>query len=327
MSNTLSEKRFMARISSWTDFPGFCEVKRSRWTTWHLLVFLSRTLTGRILQSWDLRALVSSNSASEEPSYPRSAPAFISSSEGQFLHSGASTLPNFSPARGWRAPGPVLPSARRRDACTKDGSRLSFSAISSGKYFSSPIARTSDRAWAGANPARSHAAVPGSRRGPSFRPPVSAALAPGAAQPAPVPASPAPLPGSSHGLSWRGCPRGPPPPASHWKRSREGGAPAEAAVSHWAGPHVESPEWQEAAAEGRGRRSAGALSWLPQPSGSPGLSNTREPVRTARRPGCPERENVHARHWEVVDFTCVPKAQVSLSLLMACSWAGLEIQD
>lgn len=41
--------------------------------------------------------------------------------------------------------GRVLPSAKRRDACTKDGSRLSFSAISSGKYFSSSIARTSDR--------------------------------------------------------------------------------------------------------------------------------------------------------------------------------------
>lgn len=40
--------------------------------------------------------------------------------------------------------GQVLPSAKRRDACTKDGSRLSFSAISSGKYFSSSIARTSD---------------------------------------------------------------------------------------------------------------------------------------------------------------------------------------
>lgn len=71
--------------------------------------------------------------------------------------------PQLLPAQGWRAPGPVLPSARRRDACTKDGSRLSFSAISSGKYFSSPIARTSDRAWPGANPARSDAAVPGSR--------------------------------------------------------------------------------------------------------------------------------------------------------------------
>jgi hypothetical protein len=53
----------MDRIYSWTDFAGFCKVTRSRWITWHLLVSLSRTLTGRITLPLDLRA----NWASEEP--------------------------------------------------------------------------------------------------------------------------------------------------------------------------------------------------------------------------------------------------------------------
>lgn len=54
-------------------------------------------------------------------------------------------------------------------------------------------------------------------------PSLSAALAPGAAQTALVPASPAPQPSFGRGLGWRGCPRGPPPPASYWKRGSGAG--------------------------------------------------------------------------------------------------------
>lgn len=66
--------------------------------------------------------------------------------------------------------GQVLPSAKRRDACTKDGSRLSFSAISSGKYFSSSIARTSDSPRAKRKvplaPTQGRRAAPGFRAAP-----------------------------------------------------------------------------------------------------------------------------------------------------------------
>lgn len=66
--------------------------------------------------------------------------------------------------------GQVLPSAKRRDACTKDGSRLSFSAISSGKYFSSSIARTSDspraKRWVPLSRTQGRGAAPGSRAAP-----------------------------------------------------------------------------------------------------------------------------------------------------------------
>ncbi|MEJ1285215.1 hypothetical protein NN561_016206 [Cricetulus griseus] len=189
-----------------------------------------------------------------------------------------------SPCPGWRAPGPVLPSARRRDACTKDGSRLSFSAISSGKYFSSPIARTSDRARPGANPARSDAAVPGSRGdrpssgerssrawGCAARAGTCFSRAPARLQPRPqlerLPARPAPA-------------------CLPLEAGPGGGAPAEAAGRHWAGLHVDSPEWQEAAVKGRVMRSASALSWPPLPAQFSGLSSAKEPGRTAWGPGC-----------------------------------------
>lgn len=182
--------------------------------------------------------------------------------------------PQLRPCRGWRAPGPVLPSARRRDACTKDGSRLSFSAISSGKYFSSPIARTSDRARPGANPACSDASVPGSPRNrPSCRERSSSAS--GCADRAGTCLSRAPAWLQPRPQLER-MPARPAPASLLLEVGSEGGAPAEAVDYHWAGPHVESPEWQEAAAEGRGVRSASALSRPPLRSGFSGLASAVE---------------------------------------------------
>lgn len=185
----------------------------------------------------------------EEPSNQRCAPAFRSGSRGQFLPSGAIALPNFA-LPGLAGSGQVLPSARRRDACTKDGSRLSFSAISSGKYFSSPIARTSDRARPGANPACSDASVPGSPGNrPSFLERSSSAW--GCADSAGTclscaPAKLRPRPRLER-MPARSAPAG-----LLLEAGFGGGAHAEMVDYHWARPQVESTEWQETAAEGRG---------------------------------------------------------------------------
>ena len=129
------------------------------------------------------------------------------------------------------------------------------------RSFSSPIARTSDRARSGAISARSDALVPGSPGNRSSTVERSSS-AWGCADRAGTCLSRAP----ARLRPWPQLERMPvrPNPAGFLlEAGSEGGAHAETMDYHWAGPQVESPEWQEAAAEGRGVRSASALSWPP----------------------------------------------------------------